>query len=95
MKSFLARFDTKLRTRIRMIIWKQWKVSERRTINLVRCGHSYDEAKGLANCRRGYMFVAHSKVLQNAITEERLSKPNKKLERRALTFGLNYYLARI
>ena len=95
MKTFLVKVDAKLRTRIRMIIWKQWKVSERRTINLVRCGFSYDEAKGLANCRRGYMFVAHSKVLQNAITEKLLSKPNKKLERRALTFGLNYYLARI
>ena len=51
------------------------------------------EARGLANCRRGYMFVAHSKILQNAITKLALSKPNKKKGRRGLVFALDYYLA--
>ena len=39
--------------------------------------YSRGEARGLANCRKGYMFVAHSKILQNAITKLALSKPNK------------------
>ena len=95
MKYFLSQVDAKLRTRIRMIIWKQWKVAKRRIINLVRCGYSYGEARGLAYCRRGYMFIAKSKIMQNAITKERLAKPNKKLDRRGLIFSLDYYLARI
>ena len=93
MKKFLAKIDENLRTRIRMIIWKMWKVSKARIESLVKCGYSKDEARGLAFCRRGYMFVAHSKILQNAISKERLAQPNKKKERRGLIFALDYYLA--
>ena len=92
MKSFLKEVDEHLRARIRMIIWKMWKVSKARIENLVKCGYSKDEAKGLAFCRRGYMFVAHSKILQNAISKERLAQPNKKKGRRGLVFALDYYL---
>ena len=93
MKTFLSKIDEYLRTRIRMIIWKMWKVSKARIENLVKCGYSKDEARGLAFCRRGYMFVAHSKILQNAISKERLTQPNKKKGRRGLVFALDYYLA--
>ena len=93
MKKFLAKIDEHLRTRIRMIIWKMWKLAKTREDNLVKCGFSRGEARGLANCRRGYMFVAHSKILQNAITKLALSKPNKKKGRRGLVFALDYYLA--
>lgn len=93
MKTFLAKIDEYLRTRIRMIIWKMWKLPKTRVDNLVKCGYSEDEARGLAFCRRGYMFVAHSKILQNAITKLALSKPNKKKGRRGLVFALDYYLA--
>ena len=93
MKIFLAKIDEYLRTRIRMIIWKMWKLPKARIDNLVKCGYSREEARGLANCRRGYMFVAHSKILQNAITKLALSKPNKKKGRRGLVFALDYYLA--
>ena len=92
MKTFLAKIDSNLRTRIRMIIWKMWKVPKTREDNLVKCGFDRGEARGLANCRKGYMFVAHSKVLQNAITKLALSKPNKKKGRRGLVFALDYYL---
>ena len=92
MKTFLAKIDSNLRTRIRMIIWKQWKKPKTQEDNLVKCGFDRGEARGLANCRRGYMFVAHSKVLQNAITKLALSKPNKKKGRRGLVFALDYYL---
>ena len=93
MKTFLAKIDSNLRTRIRMIIWKMWKLPKTREDNLVKCGFDRGEARGLANCRRGYMFVAHSKILQNAITKLALSKPNKKKGRRGLVFALDYYLA--
>lgn len=93
MKTFLTKVDEHLRTRIRMIIWKQWKLPKTRERNLVKCGYSVGEARGLANCRRGYMFVAHSKVLMNAITKESLAQPNKRKERRGLVFALDYYLA--
>ena len=93
MKTFLKSVDEWIRTRIRMIIWKQWKKPKTQENNLVKCGYSRDEARGLANCRRGYMFVAHSKILQNAISKARLSKPNKRKVRRGLVFALDYYLA--
>lgn len=93
MKTFLAKIDKYLRTRIRMIIWKMWKLAKTREDNLVKCGYSKDEARGLAFCRRGYMFVAHSKILQNAISKEGLAQPNKKKGRRGLVFALDYYLA--
>ena len=93
MKTFLTKIDEHLRTRIRMIIWKQWKKPKTQEDNLVKCGFDRGEARGLANCRRGYMFVAHSKILQNAITKLALSKPNKKKGRRGLVFALDYYLA--
>ena len=92
MKTFLAKIDKNLRTRIRMIIWKMWKLPKTREDNLVKCGFDRGEARGLANCRRGYMFVAHSKILINAITKLALSKPNKKKGRRGLVFALDYYL---
>ena len=76
-----------------MIIWKQWKKPKTQENNLVKCGYSRGEARGIANCRRGYMFVAHSKILKNAISKERLAKPNKTKERRGLVFALDYYLA--
>jgi predicted XRE-type DNA-binding protein len=93
MKSFLREVDRHLRTRIRIIIWKMWKVSKARIENLVKCGYSKYEARGLVFCRRGYMFVTHSKILQNAISKERLAQPNKKKGRRGLVFALDYYLA--
>lgn len=93
MKNFLKEVDEHLRTRIRMIIWKMWKLPKTREDNLVKCGFDREEARGLANCRRGYMFVAHSKILKNAITKLTLSKPNEKKGRRGLVFALDYYLA--
>lgn len=93
MKTFLKETDEHLRARIRMIIWKQWKKPKTQIKNLIKCGYSIDEARGLAYCRKGYMFISHSKILQNAITKEGLQNPNKKLGRRGLVFALDYYLA--
>ena len=93
MKKFLEHADEHLRARIRAIIWKQWKTPKTQIKNLVKCGFSLDSAKGLAYCRRGYTFIAHSQILQMAISKERLQKPNNNLKRRGLVFALDYYLA--
>lgn len=70
MKSVLAKLDSKLRARIRIIIWKQWKVSKKRIESLVKLGIDREEAKGITYCRKGYQFVGHSKVLQKAISNK-------------------------
>ena len=93
MKKFLEHADEHLRARIRAIIWKQWKTPKTQIKNLVKCRFSLDSAKGLAYCRRGYTFIAHSQILQMAISKERLQKPNNNLKRRGLVFALDYYLA--
>lgn len=93
MKTFLKETDEHLGARIRVIIWKQWKKPKTQIKNLVKCGYSPDEARGLAYCRKGYTFIGHSKILQNAITKESLQNTNKKLGRRGLVFALDYYLA--
>lgn len=93
MKKFLEHADEHLRARIRAIIWKQWKTPKTQIKNLIKCGFSLDSAKGLAYCRRGYTFIAHSQILQMAISKERLQKPNNNLKRRGLVFALDYYLA--
>ena len=89
MKKLLIKTDEHLRARIRMIIWKQWKKPKTQIKNLVKGGYSIDEARGLAYCRKGYMFIAHSKILQNAITKEGLQNSNKKLGRSFLYFSMD------
>jgi len=85
MKSVLKRIDEKLRFRIRMIIWKQWKVPKKQITSLVKLGIPLEEAKGLTFCRKGYNFIGHSKVVQRALS-------NKRLKQRGIPSALEYYL---
>ncbi|MDR2976954.1 MAG: group II intron reverse transcriptase/maturase, partial [Streptococcaceae bacterium] len=85
MKTVLSRIDSKLRSRIRVIIWKQWKKNAKRIRNLVILGIPEEEAKGLTYCRKGYRFIAKSKVVHRALS-------NKRLEQRGIPFALSYYL---
>jgi len=85
MKSALKRLDEKLRFRIRMIIWKQWKVPKKQIPSLVKLGIPLEEAKGLTYCRKGYNFIGHSKVVQRALS-------NKRLKQRGIPSALEYYL---
>lgn len=93
MKVFLREVDEHLRARIRMIIWKMWKLPKTREDNLVKCGLDRGEARGLANCRKGYMFIAHSKILQKGVSNAKLAHPDIKNGRRGLVFALDYYSA--
>ena len=85
MKSVLTRVDEKLRFRIRMIIWKQWKTSKKRISSLVKLGIPLEEAKGLTWCRKGYNYIAHSKVVHRALS-------NKRLKQRGIPSALEHYL---
>jgi len=85
MKKAMTEIDKKLRSRIRVIIWKQWKVSKKRIKSLIQLGIPEGEAKGLTFCRRGYRYIGLSKVVQRAIS-------NKRLKQRGLPSALDHYL---
>ncbi|MFQ7234609.1 MAG: group II intron reverse transcriptase/maturase [Enterococcus hulanensis] len=85
MKGKLTEIDAKLRSRIRVIIWKQWKNNEKRIRRLVQLGIPEEEAKGLTYCRKGYRFMGLSKVVQRALS-------TKRLKQRGIPFALDYYL---
>ena len=85
MKAKLEKLGAWLRNAIRVIIWKQWKVYDKRIKSLVKLGIQKEEAKVLTYCRKGYQFISHSFVLQRAITKSRLKK-------RGLIDPLEYYL---
>ncbi|MFC4389268.1 group II intron reverse transcriptase/maturase [Gracilibacillus marinus] len=85
MKRVLGIIDAKLRSRLRVIIWKQWKKNQKRIKSLVRLGIPLEEAKGLTHCRKGYRFIGLSKVVQRALS-------NKRLRQRGIPFAQDYYL---
>lgn len=88
MKKFLTAISGWLRTKLRIVIWKQWKVCDKQIKSLVKLGIPLEEAKGLTYCRKGYQFIARSCVVQRAISNERLKK-------RGLVSPLEYYLTKI
>ena len=57
---------------IRVVIWKQWKISSKQISSLVKLGINEEEAKGLTYCRRCYQFKSQSCVIQRAISNSRL-----------------------
>ena len=85
MKSFLTHIDEKIRRQIRVIIWKQWKKIRKRYTNLRKLGISHRDAYVTSNSRRGYYHIAHTRVLESAISKERLNK-------RGLVNSLDHYL---
>ena len=85
MRTKLEKLGAWLRNAVRVVIWKQWKVSTKQIKSLVVLGIPKEEAKGLAYCRKGFQFISHSCVVQRAITNSRLKK-------RGLLDPLEYYL---
>jgi len=84
MKTVLAELDSKLRKRIRVIIWKQWKVFGKRYESLRKLGATHSNARRTAGCRKGYQYVCNSATIHATIT-------NKRLEDRGLTSLSNLY----
>jgi RNA-directed DNA polymerase len=85
MKEVMKLIDMKLRSRIRVIIWKQWKVPRKQIKSLVQLGIPKEEAKGLTFCRKGYRYIGISRVVHRAIS-------NKRLKQRGVPSALEHYL---
>lgn len=84
MKNKIAEIDEHLRTRIRVIIWKQWKVPTKREKALIQLGVEEQLAYGISNTRKGYQLICKTDWIKFAINNERLRK-------RGLVFLLDQY----
>lgn len=87
MKSKLEGIDEHLRTMIRVIIWKQWKVPKKRAWGLCKLGVDKDRAMQTAYMGNRYQFVATKTYLVRAVSKE-------KLIRRGLVSCADYYALR-
>ena len=85
MKVLMREIDENVRRKVRVIIWKQWKKIKKRYSSLRKLGISHRDAYVTANSRRGYYHVSATRVLQTAISKERLNK-------RGLVNCLDHYL---
>ena len=74
MKQKLKSIDEHLRTMIRVIIWKQWKVASKREWGLLKLGVPKGIAHKVANWGDHYQFVAQKSILKRAISKEILTK---------------------
>ena len=83
MKWILNRMDGRLRMRIRVIIWKQWKVAKKRYESLRKLGIRHNEAC-IAYSDKGYQVLCKSTTIHRALT-------NKRLERRGLVTLSSHY----
>ena len=85
MKNKLYKIDEHLRTMIRVIIWKQWKVPKKRLWGLLKLGVPEWIAHKVAYWGNHYQFVATRSVLKQAVSKEILTK-------RGLVSIYDYYL---
>lgn len=72
MKTLLERIDEWYRRRLRMVIWKQWKLIRTKLANLMKLGVKKSKAWEWANTRKAYWHIANSFILSTTITNERL-----------------------
>jgi len=84
MKNAIIEIDEHLRTRIRVIIWKQWKKITKREKSLIQLGIERELAHNIACSRKGYQLICKTNWLKFAINVERLRK-------RGLIFLLDQY----
>ena len=84
MKTAMTEIDAHLRTRLRIIIWKQWKVPKKRQWGLQKLGVDKDLARRTAYCGDRYCWVATKTCVVRAISKEVFTKAG-------LVSCLNYY----
>lgn len=87
MKSAMSAIDERMRTRIRVIIWKQWKKKSKRLWGLLKLGVPKWIADKVSGWGDHYQLVAQRSVLKRAISKAALAK-------RGLVSCLDYYLER-
>ena len=85
MKSKLEEIDSHLRTMIRIVIWKQWKVPSKRQWGLQKLGINKDLARVTAYVGDRYQFVALRTCVNKAISKNILV-------RRGLISCVDYYM---
>lgn len=88
MKDFLINISKHLRTMLRIIIWKQWKVPSKRQWGLEKLGIDKDKARQTAYMGDHYQFVCTKLCVRNAISKE-------KLAHKGLVDPLDYYLKKV
>ncbi len=74
MKSNSEEWNGWLRRRIRMYVWKLWKLLRTRVKNPMKIGVPKWQAYRTGNTQKGYWAVAGSGILQHTITNERLAR---------------------
>ncbi|MBR3003069.1 MAG: group II intron reverse transcriptase/maturase [Clostridia bacterium] len=84
MKGKITEIDEHLRTRLRVIIWKQWKKITRKEKALMQLGVEPKLAHSIASSRKGYQLICKTDWLKFAINIEGLRK-------RGLVFLLDQY----
>lgn len=87
MKTVLSQIDAHLRTRIRVIIWKQWKVPAKRQWGLQKLGIHKDLARQTSYMGDHYQWVVTKTCVVRAISKEVLTKAG-------LVSCLDYYRIR-
>ena len=84
MKNALAQISERLRTRIRVAIWKQHKKTQKSYKSLRKLGANHSNLYRTVNCRKSYQYICKSATIKNMITNLRLD--------RGLVFPLALYL---
>ena len=74
MKMAISDIDAHLRTRLRTIIWKQWKVPSKRQWGLQKLGVSKDLARLTSYCGDRYQWVVTKTCVTRAISKEVLGR---------------------
>ena len=87
MKRHLTNIDEHLRTMIRVIIWKQWKVPSKREWGLKKLGVNKNLARLTAYCGNRYQWVVTKTCVVRAISKEKLTK-------KGLVSCIDYYNSR-
>ena len=84
MKGKMADTDAHLRTMMRKVIWKQWKIPQKRAWGLRKLGIDNDLAILTSNCGDRYEWVVRRTCVVRAISKNIL-------KRKGLVSVLDYY----
>ncbi len=74
MKMAMKDMSAHLRTRLRIVLWKQWKVPSRKQWALQKLGVGKDLARLTSYCGNRYCWIATRTCVLRAISKEKLSR---------------------
>jgi RNA-directed DNA polymerase len=73
-KSIFQQLDGWIRRRLRMCVWKDWKLPKARKRNLINLGVPNRKAHEWANSRKGYWRITKSPILQRTLNNSYWSR---------------------